>query len=93
MNIINKIRLVFSLMRDKRISVWLKMIPVIALVYLVVPLDLLFGPVDDALIIYAGFDLFISLCQQDVVNELYQRIIHGQKPPDEPDVIDVDFKD
>ena len=93
MNIINKIRLVFSLMRDKRISIWLKMIPVIALVYLVVPFDFLFGPLDDALIIYTGFDLFISLCSREVVNELSQRIIHGQQPPDESGVIDADFKD
>ena len=93
MNIINKIRLVFSLMRDKRVSVWLKIIPVAALVYLVVPLDLLLGPVDDAFIIYTGFDLFISLCPRDVINELSQRIIHGQQPPDESDVVDVDFKD
>lgn len=93
MNIINKIRLVFSLMRDKRVSIWLKMIPLVALVYLVVPFDFLFGPLDDALIIYAGFDLFISLCPREVVNELNQKIIYGHQPPDGSDVIDVDFKD
>jgi len=93
-DILTKIRLTFGLLKDARVSLWVKAIPAISLLYLIIPLDLLIGPIDDAVILYVGMDFFIDLCPRDVVNEHLARL---QGKPLEPnqnkeDVIDVEFK-
>jgi len=90
-----KFRLVFLLMQDPRVAVWIKAIPVFCLVYLIVPTDFLFGPIDDAVVIYFGMDLFLSLCPPEVVKE-YQGQEEGKTTPaahDTEDVVDVKFKE
>ena len=67
-DVIMKVRLVIKLMQDDHIDMLLKAIPVFCLIYLVVPFDLIIGPVDDAVVLYLGMDLFINLCPQDIVN-------------------------
>ena len=66
----DNIRLIVRLLKDKRISPLLKLLPVGALAYLVVPLDFLpANPIDDGLVIWLGAYLFIELCPDDVVME------------------------
>lgn len=92
-DLILKIRLMMKLLQDDRVSIWLKAIPIFCLVYLIVPLDLLIGPIDDAVVLYFGIDAFINLCPQDIVNA-YLLEIKGQgesKTPD--DIIDGEFKE
>lgn len=93
-DILTKIRLTFELFKDPRVSTWVKAIPVISLLYLIVPLDLLIGPIDDAVILYVGMDFFIDLCPREVVNEHLARL---QGKPLEPkqgeDIIDIEFKE
>jgi hypothetical protein len=64
----SRIKLIFRLMGDPRVSPLLKLIPVGSLVYLVFP-DIAPGPVDDALIIWLSTYLFVELCPPDVVQE------------------------
>ncbi len=45
-DIVFKVRLTVRLLMDKRIAFYLKLIPIAALVYLVVPFDLIIGPID-----------------------------------------------
>lgn len=92
-DILTKIRLTFNLVKDERVPLWLKAIPVFSLLYLIMPIDLLFGPVDDALIIYIGMDLFIDLCPREIVSQ-YLAEIEG-KPPSKPadQVVDVEFRE
>jgi len=93
-DILTKIRLTFELFKDPRVSTWVKAIPVFSLLYLIVPLDLLIGPIDDAVILYVGMDFFIDLCPREVVNEHLARLQGKpvqQKKDDE--VIDVEFKE
>ncbi|RJQ39566.1 MAG: hypothetical protein C4545_10090 [Anaerolineaceae bacterium] len=68
-DIIFKFRLTVLLILDKRVAVYLKLIPLAALVYLVVPFDLVIGPIDDAALIMGAMQLFISLCPQELVEE------------------------
>jgi uncharacterized membrane protein YkvA (DUF1232 family) len=68
-----RIKLILRLMGDKRVSPFLKLIPIGTLVYLVVP-DLVIGPLDDALIIWLGLYLFVELCPPDVVKEHMEAI-------------------
>jgi uncharacterized membrane protein YkvA (DUF1232 family) len=93
-DILTKLRLALELFKDPRVSIWTKAIPVISLLYLIVPLDLLIGPIDDAVILYVGMDFFIDLCPNEVVSEHLARI--KGKPMEsnkDEDVIDVDFKE
>jgi hypothetical protein len=64
----NQIKLIVRLMADPRISPWLKLLPVGALVYLVVS-DLAPGPIDDAAAIWLGAYLFVELCPPAIVQE------------------------
>lgn len=93
-DILTKLRLTLELFKDPRVSVWVKSIPVISLLYLISPLDLLIGPIDDAVILYVGMDFFIDLCPREVVSEHLVRI-QGKhlQPKKDDDVIDVDFKE
>lgn len=68
LNLGKQARLVVRLMRDRRVSPFLKLLPVVTLVYLFFP-DLMIGPIDDALVIWLGTVLFVELCPQDVVRE------------------------
>lgn len=79
-DILFKIRLTIRLMTDQRVAFYLKLIPVIALVYLVVPFDLLIGPIDDAVLIMGAVQMFVSLCPQDVVEE-HTDYLRNRKSP------------
>ncbi|MCD6576511.1 MAG: hypothetical protein J7K66_00685 [Anaerolineaceae bacterium] len=92
-DVILKIRLVIKLIQDDRIDIWLKAIPVFCLIYLVVPIDLLIGPIDDAIVLYVGMDLFISLCPQDIVNQYLVKLDGMPKSSSNEEVIDVEFKE
>jgi len=92
-DILLKIRLTISLMKDNRVPFWLKAIPVFSLLYLIVPIDLLFGPIDDAIIIYIGIDLFIDLCPPEIVREHLDKLEGGENPPDKGEIVDSKFRD
>ncbi len=75
-----RIKLILRLMGDRRISPWLKLLPIGSLVYLLFP-DIAPGPIDDAAIIWLGFYLFVELCPPDVVEEhmnALQRVIPAE---------------
>ena len=67
-NLVNQIRLVLRLMADPRVNFLLKLLPVGALGYLIVP-DLIPFIIDDALVLGLGTYMFIELCPDDVVEE------------------------
>ena len=69
-DVTNRIRLIGRLMMDERVNPVVKLLPIGALIYTIVPLDLLpVNPVDDAFIIWLGTNLFVDLCPPEVVNE------------------------
>lgn len=63
-----RIKLILKLMADRRVSPWLKLLPIGSLFYLLFP-DIAPGPLDDAAIIWLGFYLFVELCPPEVVEE------------------------
>ena len=89
-----KIRLTIKLVQDDRIDMLVRAIPAFCLIYLIVPIDLLIGPIDDALVIYFGMDFFISLCPREIVDAYLSELQGAGKvePPEEP-IIDAEFKD
>jgi uncharacterized membrane protein YkvA (DUF1232 family) len=71
-----RIKLVLRLIGDRRVNILLKILPVIGLIYLVSPIDLIpdialpvVGYLDDALVIWLCTTLFVELCPDAVVQE------------------------
>ncbi len=83
-------KLMFQLIGDRRVSAWLKLIPLGALVYFVSPLDFIpaavapgIGVVDDVAILWLGYYMFLELCPPEVVRELAKKIISNNAIVDE----------
>jgi uncharacterized membrane protein YkvA (DUF1232 family) len=101
--IVQQAKLILRLMGDKRVSFFLKALPVAALAYVLSPVDLapglalpVIGVLDDAAVLWIGSTLFVSLCPDDVVQghlDALGKVIHGtwqntEGKPAEPDIID-----
>ena len=90
------LKLIWLLIKDKRVNIFLKILPVAALVYLVSPLDFIsgltfpvIGALDDAAILWVGTSLFIGLCPEDVVEE-HKRTLENVISTTWSDPVDVD---
>jgi uncharacterized membrane protein YkvA (DUF1232 family) len=87
----NFIRLYWRLFRDPRVSPWPKAALVVALIYAVVPFDLLpdvlpgIGQLDDFVILLLACRVFVYLCPAEVVREHVRRIDAGTAPPPPPE--------
>ncbi len=95
-----EVRLVLRLMKDKRVNMLAKLLPLAAFIYWLVP-DLVPGPVDDALVMWFGFYLFIELCPPEVVEEHRRALLnvipgewHESSAKDaDPQIVDGEFRD
>jgi uncharacterized membrane protein YkvA (DUF1232 family) len=96
-DIVNRLKLIFKLMGDPRVSPLVKLIPVGALVYLISPIDIIMGipglaALDDAAILWMGSNLFVELCPPEVVQE-YMQAIGNNLTDDSGEIVDVDATD
>ena len=94
-NALLRFKLVVRLVKDSRVSMGLKIIPLFTLFYMVIPLDIP-GPFDDAAVIWFGTELFIELCPQDVVLEHSRQLLGQATTANETpakEVVDAQFKD
>ena len=76
------LRLIWLLILDPRVSLFLKILPIGSLLYLFLP-DVVPVIVDDGLVLGLGVYLFIVLCPQDVVQEHLAAIKTRVEPPAE----------
>jgi len=95
-NVVLQTKLVLRLMGDRRVSAWIKLIPLGTLIYLVSPIDLIMGipgvaALDDAAIIWFGSNLFVELCPPAVVKEHMDELQSNLE--DDDDVIDAETTD
>jgi uncharacterized membrane protein YkvA (DUF1232 family) len=91
-NLTDNVKLVLRLMADPRVPIFLKALPVISAIYLVVPTDLWpIMPLDDAVVVGVGTYFFIEMCPPDVVAE-HRAQLRGESF-DAEEVIDADFKE
>ncbi len=92
-------KLILSLMGDRRVSPWVKLIPIGALIYWISPVDLIMGipgidALDDVAVIALGSYLFIELCPPDVVKEHMKKLTSNMDIVDgQEDVVDADSVD
>jgi uncharacterized membrane protein YkvA (DUF1232 family) len=75
-DLLRQVKLIYKLMGDKRISFFLKLLPIASIIYLISPIDLapglalpVIGALDDAAILWLGTTLFLSLCPEEIVEE------------------------
>lgn len=94
---VNRVKLIFKLMGDSRVSPLVKLIPVGALAYLVSPIDIVMGipgvaALDDAAILWFGSNLFIELCPPEVVQE-HMQALEGNLTDTSEEIVDVEPTD
>ncbi len=68
-----RIKLIVRLMGDARVNPLLKILPIGALIYFIIP-DLVIGPLDDVAVMWLGGYLFIELCPPEIVQEHMQAL-------------------
>lgn len=90
-----QVRLVYRLLRDPAVPIYLKVLPFLSLVYFIFPFDLIWdiypivGQMDDLAIILALSKIFVTLSPQNVVAKHLAQIrsedgtIVVEQPPDE----------
>lgn len=98
-----RVKLIWSLMKDGRISPFLKAIPVLGVLYLIMPIDFvseialpLVGELDDAAVLWLTNYVFIELCPPELVMQHVKALTGGQTAGQSDDVVDaesVEFKD
>lgn len=79
-----RIKLIVRLLADRRVSPWLKILPVGGILYLISPLDIIpdimlpgIGELDDIAILWLTNHFFIEFCPPDVVREHVQALMHN----------------
>ena len=86
-DLILRIKLILRLIGDRRVNFLLKLLPIAAAIYVISPVDLIpgavfpvIGALDDAVVIWLGTTLFVTLCPDDVVQEhtnTLQKVVTG----------------
>jgi uncharacterized membrane protein YkvA (DUF1232 family) len=96
--IVTRIKLILRLMGDRRVNLFLKLLPIGAVAYLFSPVDLVpgvvlpvIGVLDDAAVLWIGTSLFVELCPPEVVAE-HQNSLQSNVA-DTDDVIDAESTD
>jgi uncharacterized membrane protein YkvA (DUF1232 family) len=76
-----RLQLTWRLLNDDRVPVWTKIIPVIAFLYIISPLDILpdvllgMGQIDDFVVLISGLELFERMIPVHIVEEHRQRLL------------------
>ena len=95
---VNRLKLIARLMADRRVSGFLKLLPLASLGYLILPADLVpvvpfLSALDDAAILWIGSTLFVELCPDEVVRE-HQKALESNLQSDASDeIVDADATD
>ena len=82
LSLINSFRLAWKLLLDRQVPWVVKLIPLAAVAYMVLPINYIpvFGQLDDLVALLIGIQVFIALSPRDVVKR-YRDEINGV-PPD-----------
>ncbi len=88
--LIRRLRLVWLLLTDGRIPIWIKSVLPLSLLYLISPVDFIPGAVfpivgglDDLGVILLGTALFVKLCPPEIVQSYLHELEYGDLYSDE----------
>jgi uncharacterized membrane protein YkvA (DUF1232 family) len=83
-----QVKLVWLLLQDSRIPLWIKSIVPLSFLYLISPLDFIpdvilgLGQLDDLGVILLGMTLFVKLCPQNIVENYQNQLEYGSDSSD-----------
>ena len=96
--IVRQAGLILRLMADARVPLWVKLIPPLAILYILFPLDLIpdlvpgLGQLDDLAIALLGLGCFVELCPSEVVQH-HREAMSSNRPGDaKGEVVDADYR-
>jgi uncharacterized membrane protein YkvA (DUF1232 family) len=90
--------LIWRLMRSGDVPGWVKFIPPLAILYLLMPIDIVpdpvlgFGQLDDLAVVLLSLKLFVELCPPGVVQRLRDDLRGSTPPQPEQDVVDASYR-
>ena len=96
--IVGQIRLIWRLINDSGVPLWVKFIPPLAILYLVSPIDLIADPIlglgqlDDLAILLLGFKVFVELCPPEIRERYRTELAGGAAPQPDGDVVDTTYR-
>jgi uncharacterized membrane protein YkvA (DUF1232 family) len=96
--IVGQIRLIWRLLKDSQVPLWVKFIPPLAILYLISPVDLVPDPVlglgqlDDLAILLLGFKVFVELCPPEIRERYLAELAGGTAPQSDDDVVDTTYR-
>jgi uncharacterized membrane protein YkvA (DUF1232 family) len=74
--LVKQARLIWRLLKDERVSEWVKLVPLAGLIYFLSPIDLIpdlmlpgLGELDDVAVILLSLKAFVNLCPPAIVGE------------------------
>ena len=98
-----RVRLIWALMKDGRVSPWLKALPVFGVLYLIMPIDFiselalpLVGEIDDAAVLWLTSYIFLELCPPEIIMQHVKTLMPSAPGSQTDDVVDaesVEIKD
>ena len=98
-----RVKLIVRLIRDRRVSPWLKIIPIAGVLYLITPMSIIpditlpvIGALDDAAVLWITNYFFIELCPPEIVSEHVKALSAKTGTKDDEEIVDADsveFKD
>ena len=95
---LNQARLVWRLWNDREVPLWAKVIPPLALLYILSPIDLLPDPVlglgqlDDLAVLLLGAKLFVEMAPPGVVQRHRDELAGSRPPAPEGEVVDASYR-
>ena len=94
---VNHLKLIARLMGDRRVNIFLKVLPLASLGYLILPADLIpvvpfVSALDDVAILWIGSTLFVELCPDDVVKE-HKKALGSNLEDTSEEIVDADATD
>jgi len=94
---VTRLKLIARLMGDRRVNLFLKVLPLASIAYLFWPLDAIaipfIGVLDDAAILWIGTTLFVELSPHKVVREHINEIASNMEDDSSGDVVDAESTD
>lgn len=97
---VTRLKLIARLMGDRRVNIFLKVLPLASLAYLLSPIDLasglalpIIGALDDAAILWIGSTLFVELSPPKVVQEHINELASSAEDDSSDDIVDAESTD
>lgn len=97
---VNRLKLIARLMGDRRVSMFLKLLPLASVAYFISPVDLapavvlpVIGVLDDAAILWFGSTLFVELCPPNVVEEHMKELNSNVEDASSDEIVDAEATD